>query len=100
MEEDILPQALSVGTIFRLHACGTDGDCAGVSINYGRLATPRRRAKSQYSQAGDDILTTFTYHQYYRPALTLSAYLSTKCKSKSDHMILLFCAKENSNLFV
>ena len=55
-----LPQALSAGTIFRLHACGIDADCACVSINYGRLATPWRHARPQYSQAGHDILTIFT----------------------------------------
>ena len=32
------------GTIFRLHACGTDADCACIRVNYGQLALPRRRA--------------------------------------------------------
>ena len=69
-----LPQALSAGTIFSLHACGTDADCACVSINYGRLATPRRHARSQYSLAGDDILTISTGHRYYCPAMFLPIY--------------------------
>jgi len=30
--KDFLPQALSAGAIFRLHPCGTDADCARVSM--------------------------------------------------------------------
>jgi len=34
----------SAGTIFRLHACGTDADCVCIRVNYDHLALPRRRA--------------------------------------------------------
>jgi len=73
--EDFLPQALSAGTIFRLHPCGTDADCACVSINYGQLATLQRHAWPQYSQAGDDILTILIANQYYRSTNCLCLFI-------------------------
>jgi len=37
----ILSLRRSAGTIFRLHACRTDADCACIRVNYGQLALPR-----------------------------------------------------------
>jgi len=33
------------GTIFRLHACGTNADHECIRVNYGQLALPRQRLR-------------------------------------------------------